>query len=214
MDPETVRRVFEPFFTTKDPDRGTGLGLAMVYGIIRAHAGQITCYSEPGAGTTFKIYLPALEPDAASAVKQAEDEPPPTGTERVLLVDDEPQVRDVGEQLLRAHGYEVATASTGEAALERVEQPGQAVDLVILDFIMPGMGGRRCLEKLRELRPDLPIIISSGYAAEATSDELLRQGANAFVSKPYQAKTLLRLVRRVLDREQTESDEERQRVLH
>jgi len=212
MDAKTAARVFEPFFTTKDPDKGSGLGLAMVYGIVKAHDGQITCTSEPGVGTTFDIYLPVLEPEATAASEDSETDPPPGGNETVLLVDDEPQVRSVGEQLLSAHGYEVVQAATGEEALERLRQTPDAVDLVILDYIMPGMGGRRCLECLRGLCPNLPVVISSGYSAEATADDLLREGATAFVSKPYQAKTLLRLVREVLDGSRASVDGERQPV--
>jgi PAS domain S-box-containing protein len=212
MDRATLDRIFEPFFTTKDPGKGTGLGLAMVYGIVKAHGGQITCYSEPGVGTTFNVYFPALQDAARRSVEPASEAPIPRGSELVLLVDDERQVRKVARQLLESYGYRVMEAETGEAALRHFEGE-HAVDLVILDYIMPGMGGRRCLERLRDLAPDVPVIISTGYSAEATSDELLRAGAQAFVGKPYQSRTLLRVVRRVLDARGSQAQEQAP-VLH
>ena len=199
MPRETVERIFEPFFTTKPAGQGTGLGLAMVYGIVRAHHGRVTCYSEPGIGTTFRIYLPAAATAELHAGERGREDPLPRGSETVLLVDDEPSIREVGRQLLATHGYQVLEAGTGEAALETLEKRGSKVDLVILDFIMPGMGGRRCLQQLQSRMPELPVIISSGYSAEATSDDLLAMGARAFAGKPYQAKTLLEIVRKVLD---------------
>ena len=199
MPRETVDRIFEPFFTTKPLGKGTGLGLAMVYGIVRAHHGRVTCHSEPGVGTTFRLYLPATTAAELGARDSSLDSPLPRGAETVLLVDDEASVRDVGRQLLSTHGYQVLEAVTGEAALELLDDPNRRVDLVILDFIMPGMGGRRCLQQLQTRTPELPVIIASGYSAEATSDELLAMGARAFVGKPYQARTLLELVRKVLD---------------
>ena len=117
----------------------------------------------------------------------------------VLVVDDEPQVRNVARRLLTTHGYRVLEASTAEEALEKYASDGRDIDLVILDFIMPGMGGRRGLERLRALDQAVPVIIASGYSAEVTSSDLLQRGAQAFVAKPYQAKTMLRVVRRVLD---------------
>jgi PAS domain S-box-containing protein len=199
MPRETVSRIFEPFFTTKALGKGTGLGLAMVYGIVRAHHGRVTCHSEPGVGTTFRIYLPAATTPELGVRESAPEAPLPRGSETVLLVDDEESVREVGRQLLSTHGYRVLEADTGEAALELVERSRDSVDLVILDYIMPGMGGRRCLQQLRKIAPRLPVIISSGYSAEATSDDLLMMGARAFVGKPYQVRTLLELVRRVLN---------------
>jgi len=200
MEKETLDRVFEPFFTTKDRGEGTGLGLSMVFGIVKSHDGHISCDSRPGVGTVFKIYLPAAEievdwdPEATLLM-------PSFGTETILLVDDEKAIRDLGNEVLAAAGYKILTAGTGREALEMYVKAKDEISLVILDLIMPEMGGKRCLEELLKINPDVKILIASGYLAGLSTEDSLARGARGFVSKPYDMKELLRAVRHALDME-------------
>jgi CheY-like chemotaxis protein len=199
MDRGTLEHIFEPFFSTKEPGRGTGLGLAMVYGIVNSHEGFITCESEPGKGTTFKIHLPAIKQEAEiRGVKEAEVFVG-SGQETILLVDDETFIRDLGKQLLTMVGYKVFTARDGESALELYRKERDRIDLVILDLIMPGMGGRRCLEELLKVNPQARVVISSGYAPVGSTKDALAGGAKAFVGKPFEIGYMLKVVREVLD---------------
>jgi PAS domain S-box-containing protein len=198
MDEETLKNIYDPFFTTKEIGKGTGLGLAMVYGIVKSHGGRIACHSLPGEGTRFTIYLPA----AASETAAVESKPaarPEGGNETILLVDDEDFVRDLGGRILGGFGYRVLTAETGERALETFRGRQGAIDLVILDVIMPGMGGSRCLEELLKIDPRLPVIVASGYSADGPGSPLPPPGARGSLQKPYQMVEMLRLIRRVLD---------------
>ena len=145
MDKETLDHIFEPFFTTKEAGKGTGLGLAMVYGIVTQHGGQIRCYSEPGHGTTFKIYLPALVAEKEPLETATREAMPRGGTETILLVDDEEFVRDLGKRILERSGYTVLTAANGKEALDLYKRERGNISLVILDLIMPEMGGKQCL---------------------------------------------------------------------
>lgn len=201
MDAQTREHIFDPFFTTKALGKGTGLGLASVYGIVKAHGGQLYCYSEPGLGTSFKVYLPAHQGEAVATVKPA---PPPesslTGHERILLVDDEESLRQLGEQLLTQTGYQVTTAGNAEEALELYQTGGDAFDLVLLDLGMPGMGGHRCLQAMLALNPAARVVITSGYSANSQARDSLASGAAAFVAKPFRRVDLLATVRSVLDR--------------
>lgn len=200
MDPETVEHIFEPFYTTKEKGRGTGLGLSMVYGIIKNHGGYIICYSEPEEGTTFKIYLPIDREKNDIETDQIEKvEMPVGGSETILLVDDEESLRVLGEHMLKRFGYRVLTAFDGESALEIYRQKGRKIALVILDLIMPGMGGRKCLEDLLRIDPEARIIISSGYSINSSAGEALDAGALGFISKPYDIRQMLKVVRKVLD---------------
>ncbi|MBW1981769.1 MAG: response regulator [Deltaproteobacteria bacterium] len=199
MDSETLEHIFEPFFSTKEPGRGTGLGLAMVYGIVKSHQGFISCSSRPNQGTTFRIYLPALEEGKEAPATQSTDSSCRAGNETILLVDDEKYIRELGEQILTTFGYEVLLASDGEKALEIYRQNGQGIELVILDLIMPGMGGKQCLQELRQLDPQVRVVISSGYFPDDPSMESFKDSANGFVTKPYDVKQLLAVVRHALD---------------
>lgn len=201
MSPETVERVFEPFFTTKEVGQGTGLGLSTVYGIIKAHGGHISCYSEPDLGTTFKIYIPAVEsPEVTKAVPVERPKPlMPGGEETVLLVDDEKAVLETAQEILMEKGYQTLTADSGESALEIFEDRHQDIDLVILDLGMPGMGGVNCLKELLRHDPETKVIIASGYSINGQAQEAIEKGAKAFISKPYLLADLLKAVRDVID---------------
>jgi len=200
MDKETLEHVFEPFYTTKEPGEGTGLGLATVYGIIQQHGGFIRCYSEPGQGATFKIYFPAIVSD-----EEAEEEPtkamPQGGSETILLVDDEEIIRDLCLRILKKAGYNVITASDGKEALEVYRAEKERISLVILDLIMPQMGGKQCLEHLLSVDPDVRVVIASGYSAHVITQEALVSRARGFVNKPYNISQVLTVVRSVLDEE-------------
>jgi|GEM_PF-445388 len=198
MDRVTIEHIFEPFFTTKAPGEGTGLGLAMVYAIVKQHGGYLMCYSEPDQGTTFKIYFPALVSESRS------DEPmvkslPAGGSETILLVDDEELVRDLGERILRKAGYAVLTAANGEEGLSAYRAHQDSVGLVILDLIMPVMGGQQCLEELLKIDPGVKVLIATGYSAEGPKKDAFAGTAIDFVSKPYDMRQLLRSVREALD---------------
>ncbi len=200
MDKDTLERIFEPFFTTKGPDKGTGLGLSMVYGIVKAHCGYIMCYSEPGHGTTFKLYWPAIE--NGFDTEKVEDRVNLTrlrGKETILLVDDEDLVRSVGEEMLERFGYQVLTARSGEEALETYKKMGRDISLVILDLIMPGMGGAKCLNKLLTIDPNAKVLIASGYSEEIIARGRSLDGARGFIRKPYVLRDLLERIRDVLD---------------
>ena len=198
MDKETVEHIFEPFFTTKEMGRGTGLGLAMVYGIVKQHNGHITVYSEVGKGTTFRVYLPAIEGEVETDVETT-GIMPAFGTETVLLVDDEDFVRELGARILTKHGYTVLQAVNGREALDLFKKERSRISLVILDLIMPEMGGTECLKELLKIDPQVKVLVASGYSADASVKETIQMGAKGFVTKPFRVKELLRDVRRILD---------------
>ncbi|MBI4964937.1 MAG: PAS domain S-box protein [Desulfomonile tiedjei] len=198
MDRTTVSRIFEPFFTTKGVSGGTGLGLAVVYGIVKQHGGRIACYSEPGEGTAFRIYLPALEGPLLSE-ETSQRSMPAGGTETILMVDDEDLVRELGARILTKAGYTVLTAGNGKDALEVYQKEQNRIALVVLDLIMPEMGGRQCLEEILRLNPAGKVLIASGYSANGRTKETMEIGAAGFVAKPYDVRQLLEMVRNVLD---------------
>ncbi len=158
MDKEILDHMFEPFFTTKGVGRGTGLGLAVVYGIVKQHGGYVTCESQPGYGTVFKIYLPAIEEQEIVSDELVEEPKLPGGTETVLLVDDEDVVRDLGELILTESGYSVLTAKNGKEALEIYQNERGRIALVILDLLMPEMGGRQCMQELIKINPTIRVL--------------------------------------------------------
>ncbi|MGO9117536.1 MAG: PAS domain S-box protein [Desulfomonilaceae bacterium] len=198
MDKETAEHIFEPFFTTKEMGRGTGLGLATVYGIVKQHNGHITVDSEVGKGTTFRVYLPAIEGEVEMDVETTEIMPA-VGTETVLLVEDEDLLSDLGSRILTKHGYTVLKATNGREALDVFEKERSQISLVILDLIMPEMGGTECLKEILKIDPQVNVLVASGYSGDASVKETLQIGAKGFVSKPFRVKELLRDVRRVLD---------------
>lgn len=198
MDQETIKHILDPFFTTKGVGKGTGLGLAMVYGIVKNHHGYIRCESEPGKGTTFRIYFPAIqEENVVESFK--EDQGIEGGSETILLVDDEEPIRNLGEQIFSTYGYTVIKAPDGESALNLYQKKNDDIDLVILDLIMPGMGGKKCLERLLEINPNAKVVIASGYSPEGSGEDFLKMGAKNFITKPFNMKEMLRVVRDVLD---------------
>ncbi len=196
MDEGTCRRVFDPFFTTKETGRGTGLGLASAFGIITNHDGCITVYSEKGRGTTFNIYLP-LSTETIHH-ESVITESLVMGSETILLVDDEMVILEVAEAMLERLGYQVIVANGGEQAIEIVTQAKSDPDLVILDLIMPGMDGRSTFEAIRKIRPNLPILLSSGYAINGQANELMKKGCNGFIQKPFNLNELSKKIREIL----------------
>jgi CheY-like chemotaxis protein len=198
MDKDTVQHIFEPFFTTKGPGEGTGLGLAMVYGIVKQHGGHIMCYSEAGKGTIFKMYFPAMASD--EGLREAETKTPLRGgSETILLVDDEEMIRDLGARILTNAGYSVITASNGKEALKVYRERYDEISLVVLDLIMQKMGGMQCLEGLLRFNKAVKIVIASGYSGNDTTRDALAAGAKGFVNKPYDIRQVLEVVRTVLD---------------
>jgi len=200
MDKKTLEHIFEPFYTTKEIGKGTGLGLAIVYGIVKSHDGYIICNSELGKGTTFKIYLPAMRQNASVEVlEDGEEELEIGGTETILLVDDDEIVRNLVSEMLSKAGYTILTARDGESALEHYLPQKNEIDLIILDLMMPGMGGQKCLKKLLEIDPKVKVLIASGHTANNPIKSEIDVGAKGFVTKPYELQRILKAIRGVLD---------------
>jgi CheY-like chemotaxis protein len=197
MDSETLSHIFEPFFTTKETGKGTGLGLSMVYGIIKQSNGYIMAYSEPGRGTTFKIYFPRTQ-ESVSPVHRANDEIP-SGTETVMVVEDEAALRELTCVLLEDAGYTVLESSGAEDALETAKDMHRKIDLLLTDVVMPRLDGRELANQMVSLRPDLKVLYMSGYTDDIIVHRgVLTQGA-VLVQKPFTKRTLLQKVRETLD---------------
>ena len=202
--PEHLPRIFEPFFTTKEPGKGTGLGLATVHGIVKQHQGWIEVFSQPGTGTTFKIFLPSV-PALAESPEALQPEPAaPGGTETVLLVEDDYAVGMITRRVLESHGYEVCEARSGPEALELWGSRGQEIALLLSDIVMPeGVTGRELAEQLRARKPSLKVVLMSGYNPDATGTDtdFWRNPTTHFLKKPCPSRVLLETVRRCLDEE-------------
>jgi two-component system cell cycle sensor histidine kinase/response regulator CckA len=197
MDEATRQRVFDPFFTTKGKKRGTGMGLASAYGIIKNHGGLITVYSEIGRGTTFNIYLPLSDKEANREISM--EGRLVKGSATILLVDDEEFIIDVGQAMLARLGYRVMVCRGGQEAVNVITDIGNTIDLVILDMIMPGMDGSTAFNRIREIQPDMPVLLSSGYAMNGHAEKIMRSGCNGFIQKPYNISELSQKIRKVLD---------------
>jgi len=197
MDAATCLRIFDPFFTTKDKGRGTGLGLASAYGIVKNHSGFVTVYSEKGQGTTFNVYLPMSDKVASTDAPAAQQIF--RGAETVLLVDDEDMIIDVCKAMLNKLGYRVVVANGGAQAIDVIRQRGADIDLVILDLIMPGMDGGAVFERIRDIMPAMPVILSSGYAINGQATQIMQNGCNGFIQKPFNFYALSEKIRKTLD---------------
>ena len=203
MDDETRRQIFDPFFTTKDIGKGTGLGLSVVYGIVKQHDGYITVYSEPGQGTTFRVYLPLIAQTASEAKKRTEEIQPAGGTETILLAEDDESVRNMAVTLLRNFGYDVIVAVDGDDAVNKYHECRDRVKLLLFDMIMPGKNGKAAYDEIRAIDPDVRVIFTSGYATDAAHQKSLLGDNALLISKPYVPTNLLATVRSVLDKETT-----------
>jgi len=197
MDRETLKRIFEPFFTTKSQEGGTGLGLTSAYGIIRNHGGAINAQSEPGQGSTFNIYLPS----SVKKVEKEEQTPEKTvlsGSGGILLVDDESMILDTASELLKMLGYTVYQAASGQEAVSTYRENQDRIELVILDMILPGMSGSQVLKALKDIKPDVKVILSSGYGLQGEVRNVMKMGCQGFIQKPYDFTDLSNIVHHVL----------------
>ncbi len=197
MDKKTREKIFEPFFTTKEMGRGTGLGLASAYGIIKNHGGFINVYSEKGHGATFNIYLPASEKEVIEEKKPAGETV--SGTETVLFVDDEDMIIELAEELFEGLGYKVLTAGSGREAIETYEKNKERIDMVLLDMVMPDMGGDETYDKLKKINPDIKVLLASGYSMNGQATEIMDRGCSGFIQKPFKMRELSQKLREILD---------------
>jgi nitrogen-specific signal transduction histidine kinase/CheY-like chemotaxis protein len=196
IDKEAQKRIFEPFFTTKEMGRGTGLGLASVYGIIKSHEGYINVYSELNQGTTFTVYLPASEKEAAEDSKINVVLFKGTGT--ILLIDDEKMILEVGCELLKELGFNVLSAMSGQEAIDVFQNNRDKIDMIIMDMIMPGMSGSETFDRLREIKPDVKILLSSGYSVDGQATKILQRGCDGFIQKPFNMNQLAEKIQEIL----------------
>ncbi|RPI35809.1 MAG: hybrid sensor histidine kinase/response regulator, partial [Nitrospiraceae bacterium] len=199
MDEAISKRIFEPFFTTKEVGRGTGLGLAIVYGIIKQHGGNISVYSEPGKGTTFRIYLPVVESRSEAAIP-AEIVTPKGGTETILVAEDNQEVRELVKSVLENYGYTVIEAADGEDAVNKFQENKDRIQLAMLDVIMPKKSGKEVYDVIKRVNSEMKILFSSGYTADIISTKGIVEEKMDFISKPVSPKNLLVKIREILDR--------------
>jgi two-component system cell cycle sensor histidine kinase/response regulator CckA len=198
MTDDTLDHIFEPFFTTKKEGEGTGLGLATVYGAVRQQDGMVRVYSEIDKGTTFKIYLPVVE-RTADAVGTKIRTLPKSGTETILVAEDDTSLGNLAKLMLERDGYTVILASNGKEAVERYAEQPDKIDLLLLDVVMPIMGGREAFDRIREMDPDVPILFASGYSQNAIHTNFVIQTDKKILHKPYSANELRRALRDALD---------------
>jgi two-component system cell cycle sensor histidine kinase/response regulator CckA len=197
MDRKTMERIFDPFFTTKEMGRGTGLGLASAYGIIKGHGGYIDADSKKGQGSTFSIYLPGSEKRVRKTVKTPKRFIEEGRT--VLLVDDEEVILEVGRELLEAMGYGVLIAKDGKKAIDVYRQNRDEIDIVLLDMVMPNMSGGEAYDRMKEINPDIKVLLSSGFSIHGEASKILERGCNGFIQKPFTMKDLSGKIRDILE---------------
>jgi two-component system cell cycle sensor histidine kinase/response regulator CckA len=200
MDDKTMAKIFEPFFTTKEQGKGTGLGLATVYGIVKQSGGHIWVYSEPDKGTTFKVYFPQIEEQVSLLEAPVQSTLLPQGTETILLAEDDLQVREFASRVLRGLGYKVLEASNGNEALAVAKQTIADIDILLTDVVMPQIGGKHLSEQLKLARPEIKVLFLSGYTADSIVHHGVLDEGVAFLHKPFNSGDLVRKVREVLDR--------------
>ncbi|GAW68498.1 PAS/PAC sensor hybrid histidine kinase [Geoanaerobacter pelophilus] len=200
MDEQTRRRIFEPFFTTKEVGKGTGLGMSIVYGIIQQHSGFVNVYSEPGLGTTFRIYLPFSEQSAEAALEPEVAVAPPGGTETILVVEDEPDLRLLLQNILSGAGYRVLLAENGQVAADLYAARAGEIALVLMDMIMPGMSGKEACHVIRAVDPAAKVLYTSGYTMDIIKSRDLLDEGTELLMKPVRPVELLKKVREMLDR--------------
>ena len=201
MDKKTIDRIFEPYYTTKDRGEGTGLGLSVVHGIIKNQGGHIAVNSEPGIGTTFRVYWPAIE-QAAAALEPMVSGPFPTGSETIILLDDEEATLGVEKTMLKKLGYNVHAFNNPQEALNRFSEQPDMFDLIVTDMTMPVMTGDRFSRNVLGIRPDMPIILCTGYSEAITEDMAKKIGIRAFVMKPLEMKKFAVLLRKILNKQE------------
>ena len=206
MSEETRNKIFEPFFTTKEIGKGTGLGLAMVYGILKQNEGFINVYSEPGKGTTFRIYIPLITVTAVEGQKAIEVEYPKGGTETILVAEDDPRLRKLTVLVLEQMGYTVITANDGEEAVTKFMENKDRIKLLLFDIIMPKKSGREAYEEIRKMKPDIPVLFASGYSPDMLREKELVDDEVPLIYKPISPQSLLKKVREVLDRKSGTND--------
>ena len=197
MDAKTLEQIFEPFFTTKDSG-GSGLGLSMAYGIVQQHGGMIQAYSEPGIGTTFKVYLPQSERPAVTVGPKLFG-PIKRGNETILVAEDDETIVELIEAVLDAAGYKTLIARNGEEAVQIYRKHGDQIALALLDVIMPRMGGKQCMEELRQLNPQVRCLFASGYSNNGVHTDFVLQEGLQLLQKPFTPSELLREIRYILD---------------
>ncbi|MCP4624333.1 MAG: PAS domain S-box protein [bacterium] len=203
IDKDTQERIFEPFFTTKEMGRGTGLGLASVYGIIKSHRGYINVYSELDQGTTFTIYLPASGKSTVEDAEVTVDIIIGSGT--ILLIDDEKMILEVGRELLEELGYTVIPAMSGQEAIEIFQKEQDTIDMIIMDMIMPGMSGSETFDRLKDINQDVKILLSSGYSVDGQASKILRRGCDGFIQKPFNMNQLAEKIHKIMPQDKIEN---------
>lgn len=192
-----IDKIFDPFFTTKEPDKGTGMGLSIIYGIVKDYGGGVTVESEKGKGTTFRVYLPLCE-ERLSPTDNADTEIP-EGHERVLLIDDEDPIVKIGKTMLEKLGYQVTVQTDSFEALKLFQRNPDAFDLIITDQTMPVLTGVDVAKRMLQIRPDMPIILCTGYSSIVNEEVAKSVGIKAFTNKPISKSTISKLIRKVLD---------------
>jgi CheY-like chemotaxis protein len=202
--PDVQDQIFDPFFTTKKEGEGTGMGLSVVHGIVKSHGGTITVYSEPQKGSIFNVFLPVIENEIEP--ETIIEKPVPSGTERILFIDDEQTLADLGKQMLESLGYDVAVRTSSIEALELFKNKPDGCDLVITDLTMPQMTGDELAQKLMAIRPDIPVILCTGFSARMDEKKARAMGIREFVYKPLLRRDMAEIIRKVLDGNNTLGD--------